>query len=211
MPTHYVAVLDPQAPRDLSAAVDTWAAASDATVSRTVPPDPAALGSAIEDVRSGEAAGIVVPAVEVLGDVLHQEAVRMAVERVGGQLHIVYERDQGDADVRELLRAYSIAASELESRVKKAQMQRGADKKRAAGGRVGGRTALGMRVVAGQVVEDAREIAVRTRVLALYDQGISYAGIARQMAAEGYLTKDGKATWWPGTVQRIVLRARQAS
>lgn len=193
-------------------AIVAWAASAGWTVARTVGTDPAEIGDVCEDVRQGRVAGAVAVRLDVLGDVVEQEVIRAVLARLGGQLLVVEERDAQEVgehpteEVRELLRLYEERVTAMGRQAARARLHRGADKARAEGGRAGGRTPYGWRMVAGQLVEDAKEQAIRTRVRALADRGESYAAIGRQLETEGYVKRDGSTTWHPDTVRRIVLR-----
>jgi DNA invertase Pin-like site-specific DNA recombinase len=50
---------------------------------------------------------------------------------------------------------------------------------------------------------------VRGRIVALRDQGATYAAICDLLMAEGIPTARGKATWYPSTVQGVLDRAAE--
>lgn len=192
-------------------ALVAWAVAADYKLARTVDVSPDEIGEVCEDVRQGSAAGAAVVRLDVLGDLVEQEAVRAVLARAGGVLLLVDERDRQElakpsAEVRDLLRLYDDRVTALSSRAGVARLQRGASAARAAGGRAGGRTPYGMKMVAGQLVEDATEQAIVTRMEALWNRGMGYSEIGRQMGVEGYRKRDGSTTWHPDTVRRILLR-----
>ncbi len=54
------------------------------------------------------------------------------------------------------------------------------------------------------------EFATVARIRALREQGLSYAAIAAQLAAEGHRSKR-EGRWLPNTVRRVYLRAAQAA
>jgi hypothetical protein len=188
-----------------------WAAGADAVLTRTVEVSADAIGEVCEDVRQWLCAGAVVERLDVLGGLVEQEAVRAVLVKAGGTLFVVDEHDrqeleQPTTDVRDLLRLYDDRVTTLSSRAGVARLQRGASAARAAGGRAGGRAPYGMRMVAGQLVEDAKEQAIVTRMEALWQRGMGYSEIGRQMGVEGYQKRDGSTTWHPDTVRRILLR-----
>jgi hypothetical protein len=198
-------------------AIVAWAAAAGWTVARTASPTPQEIGDICEDVRQGRVAGAVAIRLDVLGDVVDQEVIRAVLARSGGRLLIVEERDAQEVgdhpteEVRELLRLYEERMTATGRQATRAKLHRAAGAVRAEGGRTGGRTPYGWRMVAGQLVEDAREQAIRTRIRTLSDRGESYAAIGRQLEVEGYVKRDGSTTWHPDTVRRIVLRMDQES
>lgn len=216
-PREVVALVNPRHSRaDVQArALVAWAAARGWSLARTVDPTPDALGVVCEDVRQGRVEGAVAVRLDVLGDLVEQEAVRAVLTRLGGQLFIVNESDRQEleqpaTEVRDLLRLYDQRMSILDSQVTGARLKRGASKKRAESGRSGGRTQYGWRMVAGQIVEDAAEQAARRRIAALWARGESYSAIGRQLSIEGYKKRDGTSTvWHPDIVRRIVMRLQQ--
>jgi hypothetical protein len=195
-------------------AIAEWTRSTGRTVLRTVEATPEEIGEACEDVRVGDAAGVVAVRLDVLGDVTDQEAVRSTVTRLGGRLHVVdpadAQQDEHPSGVREMLRAYDDRVTGLGKQAARARLHRGAAVKRAVDGRSGGRSPYGWRFVAGQLVEDAAEQAARARIRVLRADGHGYAEIGRQLGVEGYRRRDGgEGTWHPDTVRRIVLRMEE--
>lgn len=203
-------------PRHSRAAVQArvivqWAAAAGLSIARTVEPSAEEIGEACEDVRQGTAAGVVAVRLDVLGDLPEQEAVRAVLGRHGGRLFVVDEGDRQEEErpngVREMLRLYDERVTAVGAQATRARLHRGADRKRAQEGRSGGRTPYGWRIIAGQLVEDAGEQAIRQRIRVLRAAGHGFAEIGRQLGVEGYRRRDGgEGPWHPDTVRRIVLR-----
>lgn len=213
-PREVVALVSPRHSAAVQArALVAWAAAHDVSIARTVDTSADAVGEVCEDVRKGVVAGAVAVRLDVLGDLVEQEAVRAVLARLGGELFVADEHDEqllaaDTADEpRQLLRLFDARRETLTARAGVARLQRGASKKRAVEGRSGGRTRYGERMVAGVIVEDAQEMAIVTRVEALWKRGdMGYSTIGRQLQAEGYRKRDGSDTWHPDTVRRIVKR-----
>lgn len=205
-------------PRHSRAATQTralvaWAHDAGRTLARTVAITPDAIGQLCEDVRQGLVEGAVALRLDVLGDLVDQEATRAVMLQAGGELLIATGADAAELaepteQVRELIRLYHERLTTLTGRVQSARLQGGFQRAQEAGVRTGGRTAYGKRVVAGQIVDDAREMAIVTRMEALADRGLGYSAIGRQMEAEGYTKRDGTSNWHPDTVKRILLRRR---
>ncbi|MFE7413150.1 recombinase family protein [Streptomyces laurentii] len=190
--------------------VRVWARQHEHTIVKVVPPDVDQLGRVCDDVRAAGVAGAVVSTLDVLGDVLDQEAFRAVFGKVGGTLHVV---DQEDADelaagdgIRQLVRDALDRMQALQGYVFGARLTRGSTRRREATGRSGGRAAFGWKFVAGELVEDLREQAVRRRMKELRDRGYGFSAIARRVAEEGYLKRDGGSNWHPDMVRRILMR-----
>lgn len=218
LPRSVVALVNQRAghPGDQLHALLQWAAAAEMTIARTVEPSPEEVGRICEDVRTGVVGGAAAATLDSIGDLVTQEAVYAVLTAAGGVLHLVDEGDGRELaapaeEVRELLRLYEDRRAALTAHVQGARLSRGRQRARAEGRRTGGRTPYGWKMVAGQMVEDAREQAIRTRTRALWDQLGSYSGVARQLKAEGYERRDGSTNWHAAAVRRILLREDEAS
>lgn len=191
-------------------ALAAWSVQAGRALVRTVSA-PEDVAQALEEVRAGALAGLAVVRLDVLGDVVDQAVTAAAVRRRGGELFVVQEVEvpAREAEVRELLGLYDERRTELDARVQRAKLKKGFDVALAEGRRTGGRTAYGYRTVAGQMVEDADEMAIRARIVDLWGQGHGYSAIARQLKVEGYRKRNGSDTWHPDAVRRIVMRVEE--
>lgn len=218
-PRPIAALVNPRAghPGEQSRAVVAWAAGEGLTVARTVDASPESISLVCEDIRTGILGGMAAARLDVLGDLVAQEVLRAVLARFGGTLHIA---DQGDAaelaappaqDVRNLLRLFEERYTRMVGAAQGVRLVGAREKAKAEGRRVGGRTPYGKAVVAGQVVDDARELAIITRIETLWERLHSYSAVARQLEAEGYLRRDGSTKWYPAVVRRILLREEEPS
>lgn len=184
-----------------------WSAEAGHPITRTVSSDED-VALALEDVRRGEVAGLVVARLDVLGDVVDQEVTAAALRRFGGVLFVVQEVEvpAHEREARKLLRLYDERRMEMDTRAQSAKLRKGYNAAVAERGRAGGRTAYGYKTVAGQIVEDAQEQAIVARIGDLWDDGQGYSAIGRQLQIEGYTKRDGSPHWHPDTVRRIVQR-----
>jgi hypothetical protein len=192
--------------------VQLWARQHQMTVVRVISPEMADLGRVIDDAQRDDTdtIGAVVASLSVLGDVVHQEAFRTVLERAGGMLHVVDQDDAAElvapGPERALLQRATGTVHALLNMVNGARLSRGSERRRERLGRSGGRAPFGMKFVAGELVADTREEAVKRRMKELRAQGMGYSAIARRVEAEGYLKRDGSAEWHPDMVRRILLR-----
>lgn len=191
-----------------AAAVRVWAEQRGSAIVSTSGAGVDALGKALDSIVQGQAEGLVVANLAVLGSVAEQEAVRTELQRVGGALHVLDPTGgASDGPARELIRDYEDARATLAGKVAAAKLHRGRQATREAGGRIGGRSPFGYRAVAGALVRDAREQAVITRARELKEQyGLGTTEIARQLQTEGYKKRDGSSDWSASFVHRILVR-----
>lgn len=77
------------------------------------------------------------------------------------------------------------------------------------GRQIGDKTPYGYNLVNGRLVPDAGEQAVITHVNERYASGVGTRRIAKELIEMGITTKEGKATWYPVQVQRLLQRAEQ--
>lgn len=182
---------------------------------RAITPEGAELGEALADIRSGELVGLVAADASVIGGTVAQEALRAAAADAGGTLQLVRAEDDsalnGDdpADMRAMLREYERRRTALTALESASRLRTARARSIEQGGSAGGRPPFGWRVIAGELVEDARQQATIGRMQELYDQGLGWSEMARQLTVEQYRTQDGKTEWQPSTVRRIFLRNRR--
>lgn len=189
--------------------VQQWAREHGVTVVKVIGTDLASLGRAIDEVQADTTgtAGLVVEHEQLLGDVVRQEVVRAVLERAGGTLHVMNPIPMKDVTpTRELVAATTRVMTDLQNQVYAARLSRGATRRRKLSGRSGGRAPFGKKFVDGELVEDAREEAVKRRMQQLRADGLGYSAIARRVEVEGYLKRDGSTDWHPDMVRRILLR-----
>ncbi|MFB7518391.1 hypothetical protein [Streptomyces sp. NPDC056144] len=209
MPDVVAITREKRAKADLHA-VQTWARQHGQTVVKVVSPAPDDLGRVVDAVRTEDASGAVVATLDVLGDVTAQECFRAVFEQAGGTFHVVDEDDAAELDaaagVRQLVRDALDRLMHLQGQAAGARLNRGAQRRRDVAGRNGGRAPFGFRLVAGELLEDAREQAVRRRMRELRASGLGFSAIARRVGEEGYLKRNGDPDWHPDMVRRILLR-----
>jgi len=172
------------------------------------------LLSALEEVKAGRAAGVIVQRLDrIARDVVAQEAFIAEVRRAGGR---VFSASDGEAQLlgddpgdpaRTLLRQMMGAVAQYEAALMRVRMQAGKERKKAAGGYTDGRPPIGFRAQAGALVADAREQAVIARALELRSVGQSYREVAAILSHEGYRNRQGTTAWHPETLRRMCRRA----
>lgn len=171
------------------------------------------LLAALVDVREHRAAGVLVQRVDRLArDLVAQEAFLAEIRKAGGAVlstsaaeRDLLTEDPGDP-TRVLVRQFLGALSQYEAAITRMRLAAGRERKRQAGGYVGGRPSLGLRAEAGRLVADAREQSAVVRMLELRRAGYSLREVAGVLSDEGYLTKDGHEHWHPETVRRTIER-----
>jgi hypothetical protein len=194
-----------------AATVTSWAAQHRCRVVATYAPTLAGLGHAVGAVRAGEAAGVVVPALPAVGDVLRQESLRAYVQQAGGVLVPIHDQDdQADGAARPLLRAFASVHADVDRRATGHRLHARRDQAKQEGRFVGGRAPYGYERLAGELVELADEQAILARIDELVEAGYGDGVIARQLRVEGYRTRGG-GEWNGGTVARIRKRRRLAA
>lgn len=172
------------------------------------------LLAALEEVKAGRAAGVIVQRLDrIARDLIGQEAFIAEVRRAGGvvlsasdaETHLLGD-EPGDP-ARTMIRQFMGAVSQYEAELVRLRLAAGKERKRAQGGYTDGRPPIGFRAQAGHLVADAREQSVITRALELRSVGQSYREIAAILAQEGYRTRAGTTDWHPETLRRMCRRA----
>lgn len=171
-----------------------------------------ALAAALEQLRAGAAAELVVYRLDRLGrELVLQELVLRAVADAGGRLRstaaaedAVLGEDPADPS-RTLVRQILGAVGEYERKLQRLRMRAGQDAKRAAGGHAAGRPPYGYRIVRGRLEphpEHERAIVIIRRRLRA---GRSLRVIAAELDALEVASPGGKG-WHPYTVARVARR-----
>jgi DNA invertase Pin-like site-specific DNA recombinase len=155
----------------------------------------AALADALEMLRSGEVAGVVVPRLDRLTrDLVLPEQLHAEIRRHGGQLFSCSEGEAGyladdpDDPSRRLIRQVLGAVSEYERSMIVLRLRSGRRRKAEKGGYVYGRPPYGYAARDGALVPIESEQATMTRLRELSDGGQSLRSICTTLAAEGSRT-----------------------
>lgn len=170
------------------------------------------LADALETLRSGDAAGLVVYRLDRLArDLVLQESLLADVWRMGCAVYSCspaegsYLSDDPDDPSRALIRQVLGAVSQYERSMIAMRLRSGRKRKRDGGGFAGGQVPFGKRNVDGVLVDDPREQAVIQRMRELQSEGRSLSAIAKALNEEGHQGK--KATrWHHQTVSRVLSR-----
>ncbi|MFD9242744.1 recombinase family protein [Streptomyces sp. NPDC059556] len=191
-------------------AVQQWARQHGQTVVKVMSPAPDELAKVVDTLRTEDASGAVVATLDALGDTVAQEVFRAVFEQAGGTLYVVDQDDAAElaagTGVRQLLRDTLDRMVHLQGQAVAVRLHTGQARSREVAGRSGGRAPFGFRLVAGELVGDAREEAVRRRMRELRASGLGYSAIARRLGTEGYLKRNGGSEWHPDMVRRILIR-----
>ena len=166
------------------------------------------LSRALTAVRDGEADGLLVLTLSVLGTALAvQETVLAHCWRHGGRVFTVdtgevLATDRVDA-TRRGMRQMAAALFELDSAYIVKRLRDGRAVKVAQGRYAGGQPAFGLRVQGGELVVDEQEAAVLAQMRAWQAEGVSFREISRRLNASGAVSKRG-GSWFPTSVSRIL-------
>lgn len=171
------------------------------------------LAEALEAVREGRAAGVVVYRLDRLArDLMVQEQLLAEVWRAGAEVwscspaeaQYLVRDDPGDPS-RKLIRQVLGAVAEYERAMIRLRLAAGRARKHAAGGYAYGAPPFGFEARDGALVAVPAEQLVIARVRELAGLGLSNNRIADQLNVEGFATRAGKS-WHREQVRRILNR-----
>jgi DNA invertase Pin-like site-specific DNA recombinase len=186
----------------------------DEGVSGSIDALPGRLGlwDAIAELRRRPGAVVVVYRLDRLArDLVLQEQLLADVRRAGGELHSTSAAEDAHlvddpADpTRRLVRQVLGAVAEHERAVIRLRMAAGADRKRAAGGYIGGRPPYGRRARAGALERDPAAAGALALIRRLAREDASLRAIVGELEAAGLAAPAGRR-WHPMTVARILER-----
>lgn len=192
--------------------VSFWASDDDESAAGRLA-DRTDLLRALEAVREGRAAALIVANLAVLGDVIAQESLIAEVRRHGDML----STDPADADVlsetptnrgRRQVRQVVASVSELERALVSHRQAAGRRRKTAATGWTPGGAPFGYRNQDGRRVPDADEQATLERIRAMRDDGLSLRAMAARLDDEGRVPRRA-ASWKSETLRRVISRLDQ--
>lgn len=170
------------------------------------------LPDALAAIADGQAAGLLVPALDRLArDLVIQEQIIAEVRRAGGAVYSVSAtendslRDDTNDPARKLIRQMLGAVAEYERSMIVMRLRNGRRRKAEAGGYAYGAPPLGSQAVNGELVPVPGEAETVERIRELNAEGLSLRKIAEVLTAEGRKTKRG-TTWHPPTVARALQR-----
>lgn len=171
-----------------------------------------ALADAMEAIRSGRAAGIVVARLDRLArDLIVQEQVLAEVRRIGGDVLTTaageahYLTDDPDDPSRKLIRQVLGAVSEYERSMVALRLRAGRRRKAERGGFAYGSPPYGSRVEGGVLVSDDEQQRALRRIAGLRAEGRSFREIADVLTAEGHRPRRSDR-WHPESLRRIAAR-----
>lgn len=125
------------------------------------------------------------------------------LEKKGIKLLSTQEEFEEHSEVKNILRSVMAFVAEQERKNIAIRTANGRAVKAKQGGYSGGKTPYGYKPVAGKLVADETEAPVVKEIFALFDAGMSMAGIAKKLNNEGVLTRGGKS-FFPATIRQIV-------
>lgn len=174
------------------------------------------LAQALGAITEGRVRELVVYRVDRLArDLILQEWLRGEVLRAGGELRSVsptedhYLRDDPDDPTGQLVRRILGAVAEYERAMIRLRMRAGLERKRAAGGFVGGRPPYGWRAERGDLVPIDAEQLVLARASQLRRAGNSWRTIADRLERDRLRTRSG-TMWTAFGISRAVLNSQAA-
>ena len=183
---------------------------------RLGPEDRPGLAAALGTVEDGEADGLVVHRLDRFARELHvQEAALARAWSAGGRVFEAVEgevpQDDPDDPYRRFVRQVMGAAAELERGMIANRLRQGRRRKRQRGGYTGGPTVpFGQRVEGegreARVVSDPEAATTVAVIVQLRRSGLTYAGIAERLNAEGVATPR-RGRWHIESVRRVLVRA----
>jgi DNA invertase Pin-like site-specific DNA recombinase len=171
-----------------------------------------ALAAALEQLRTGAAAELVVYRLDRLGrELVLQELVLRSARDAGGRIRSTSPaedallRDEGTDPAATLVRQIVGAVGEYERKLQRLRMRAGQDAKRAAGGHAAGRPPFGYRIVRGRLEPHPEHepaiVLIRRRLRA----GKSLRVIAAELDALELASPGGRG-WHPYSVARVARR-----
>lgn len=170
------------------------------------------LADALELVRDGKAAGIVVAKIDRLArDLIVQEQILAETRRLGGDVFSCspaeagYLADDPDDPSRKLIRQVLGAVSEYERSMVALRLRMGRRRKAERGGFAFGAPPFGWRAEGRELVPVPAEQAVLRRIAELHENGLSLRAIADTLTDEGHRPKRGER-WHPQTLRKIIDR-----
>jgi DNA invertase Pin-like site-specific DNA recombinase len=168
------------------------------------------LAGALQAICDGEADGLVVAKLDRLARSLTvQEAALAYVWRCERKVFSVdmgeVLRDDVDDPIRTAMRQMVGVFGQLERAMIAKRLRDGRRFKSEQGGYAYGGPRFGFRGLGGELVPDAREQEILSRIKELHAEGASIRRIAAALEAEGLRPKRGEY-WNPGTLSRIVAR-----
>jgi len=175
------------------------------------------LVDALEEIRDGKAAGLVVPRLDRLArDLIVQEQILSEVKRLKGEVFSCspaeagYLTDDPDDPSRKLIRQVLGAVSEYERSMVALRLRSGRRRKADRGGYAYGSPHYGTRAENKALVADESEQVTLDRIRELHSEGASLRTIAETLTAEGYEPRTSKLRksneWHPESLRRIIAR-----
>jgi DNA invertase Pin-like site-specific DNA recombinase len=170
------------------------------------------LIEAFELLRQQRISGIVVMRLDRLArDLILQEQLLAEVRRLGGTTFSTSAGEQGFLEddpsdpSRKLIRQVLGAVSEYERSMITLRLAAGRARKAQLGGYAYGAPPFGLRVEAGQLVQDESEADALRLIRTLHRDGASLRAIGDALEAAGHRPKRG-GSWYPQTIARILHR-----
>jgi DNA invertase Pin-like site-specific DNA recombinase len=171
-----------------------------------------ALPDALEQVRTGRAAAVVVYRLDRLArDLIVQETLLSEIKRIGGVVHStaasesIYLVDDPEDPSRRLIRQVLGAVSEYERSMIALRLRSGRRLKAQQGGFAFGSPPMGYVAKNGELSQDPAEQAALKRARDLRREGHSLRQTAAVLAEEGHTAKRG-GPWHPTTLARALAR-----
>lgn len=171
------------------------------------------LVRALGAVQDDRADGVLVHRLDRLArDVVLQEQLLAELHRRGKELHSCSATedehliDSPDDPTRALVRRILGAIASYEREVIRLRLVSGLERKRQAGGYIGGGVPYGFQSRGGELVPVPAEQATVTLIRKLHRQGRSYRGIGAVLEARGIASHAPSGKWRPNTIRAIVMR-----
>lgn len=170
------------------------------------------LVDAIAALKAGDAKGLVVYRLDRLArDLVVQETLLAELRRLGAEAFSTSAAEQGylgddpDDPSRALIRQILGAVSQYERAMIALRLRSGRRRKAERGGYAYGAPPYGWSAVDGELVADEGEQCVLVAMHKMAHEGMTLAGIARELNAEGVPPRRGER-WHPTTVKRSLGR-----
>lgn len=169
------------------------------------------LLDALEDIRRGAADGLVVYRLDRLArDLVLQEQLLREISRMGGTAHsasvgeAAFLTDDPDDPSRAFVRQILGATAQYERSMIAMRLRAGRRHKAELGGYAGGRPPYGYRAEGRALVPVGGEQEAIALARRLHDEGVSIRMIAQTLSNLGFVRRNGKATWHPVQVARLL-------
>lgn len=172
--------------------------------------------AALVEIRRRPAELVVYRLDRLARDLVLQEQLLADVRRAGGELHSANPTedahlvDDAADPTRRLVRQILGAVAEHERAVIRLRMAAGAERKRAAGGYVGGRPPFGTRAERGELAPDLAVAAALDLIRRRARAGASLRAIAAELDAHGWPAPGGGKRWHAKSIARILDRSRKS-